>query len=681
MNKEQVIAFNSTLKIETVFFNDPSSVAGYIENGIIYLNEAFNNLEQVNKHEVLHLYENTIFFKMVRNNILSLLSKEEKQEIYQEYQIRYAGIYSEQEIKNGVLDNEIAIDMIIGNGRFNKKIVDFVDGMFDIITAGDKAPVIAKRYLNLSLSAQIEQRFAQATIWEKLFIINFYDGQKHRLPTNKERKYQDIRNDIQKELNRLYSYADNAENFRIYINNNPDLEREFESEIKALKARGEGRMAQYYLDNKKEEIKTFAQKIAKTQQAEYKHIVDFIKSTEYEPAFKVLMLRETLLKTYKQEKDENGEKTIVHKREEHKSLAGHMTLNEDVLRVIYNNLKDYSNFSNLYFAGLAVYSKKITEKSEITLDGIDTLGMGKWLKFEGKQSNEKEYVKNAQNLASLVQNTPWCTKTLASSQLEQGDFFVFVDNDGNPHIAVKMNGNEIDEVRGIKNGNSQELENDYRPIAIEFLTKNKDIKYGKEWLEKEEWNTRLIRYTNEIENGKLTQDEIPQLVYDLTKFKDYKSHFIENLNKTRVFRALQTNDYAQDIIAKYFACKKEEISFKEVTYFRYMSNCEYKVILGDANFENSEITQLENLEYIGGYADFSISKVSNIGNLQYIGDYADFSHSKISNLNNIHYIGRTVFLTSEQEKLFADRIYKDNEGNWRLKSNLKNEKDEEIENN
>ena len=41
MNKEQVIAFNSTLKIETIFFNDPSSVAGYIENGVISeINEA-----------------------------------------------------------------------------------------------------------------------------------------------------------------------------------------------------------------------------------------------------------------------------------------------------------------------------------------------------------------------------------------------------------------------------------------------------------------------------------------------------------------------------------------------------------------------------------------------------------------------------------------------------------------
>ena len=40
-------------------------------------------------------------------------------------------------------------------------------------------------------------------------------------------------------------------------------------------------------------------------------------------------------------------------------------------------------------------------------------------------------------------------------------------------------------------GLTKELEDDYRDVAIEFLSKNKDIKNGKEWLEKEEWNKRF----------------------------------------------------------------------------------------------------------------------------------------------------------------------------------------------
>lgn len=56
------------------------------------------------------------------------------------------------------------------------------------------------------------------------------------------------------------------------------------------------------------------------------------------------------------------------------------------------------------------------------LDGVDTYGKGKWIKFEGKNTNPEEYLKNASELAALVQDTPWCTKQLASSQLAEGDF-------------------------------------------------------------------------------------------------------------------------------------------------------------------------------------------------------------------------------------------------------------------
>ena len=85
----------------------------------------------------------------------------------------------------------------------------------------------------------------------------------------------------------------------------------------------------------------------------------------------------------------------------------------------------------------------------------------------------------------MVQNTPWCTKEQACHHLEYGDFYVFVDYSNNPHIGIKLVGDGIDEVRGIKNDNAQELEDEYRDVAIEFLSKNKDIRFSKEWLEKE----------------------------------------------------------------------------------------------------------------------------------------------------------------------------------------------------
>ena len=359
--------------------------------------------------------------------------------------------------------------------------------------------------LNLVISSQLKDQYAELSKWEKLFVANFYGKNNNNIvlekPTKKETKYEKVREDIQSELDRLYAVAKDEEYFKITVEDNKFLEDNFNNQLKALESDGKKSDAEYLRNNKQEELKKMAKKFAETQQAEYKHIVDYIKNTSFEPAFKVLMLRETLLQTYKQTKDAEGTKTIVEKRVQHKTLTGHMTLNEDVLSTIYNNLDNYSSFANLYFAGVAISNKTMSQKSNISLDGIDTFGKGKWLKFEGKQFNKEKYIQNAQPLSALVQDTPWCTKQLASSQLEQGDFFVFVDNENKPHIAVKMSGNEIDEVRGIKNGNAQELEEDYRPVAIEFLTKNKDIKHGKEWLEKEEWNKRLITWKNRINNN------------------------------------------------------------------------------------------------------------------------------------------------------------------------------------
>ena len=205
------------------------------------------------------------------------------------------------------------------------------------------------------------------------------------------------------------------------------------------------------------------------------HIVDFIKNANYEDAFKALMLRETLLKVYK--KDDT--KVIVKQRKLNETIEGHMLLNEKVLNVIHNNLYTYENFKELYYAGVAEFNNVVREASEITLKNVNTYDMGKWIKFDGRASDSKNYAENVIKLKTLVQDTPWCTKTLASTQLEQGDFYVFIDNDNKPHIAVKMNGNEIDEVRGIKNGNNQELEEEYRDVAISFLENNKDIKNGR----------------------------------------------------------------------------------------------------------------------------------------------------------------------------------------------------------
>ncbi len=624
--KNKIINFNLSLGINTKFIKD-EHILGYSLNNTIYINEYINqDYEKTNKHELLHFYTNTNEFKSIKDYLFSKY-KNEIDLLRKEYYLRYSGLYKKEEIDKGIIDDEIAIDLIIDNYNItldkNRLLVGTV--LFNILIKSIKE----KRYLNIKIKNNINNM--KLTKWEKIFVTNYYNN----MP-NTNNKYETIRQDIKNELNRLYNI--DKEEFKIDINS-PDLIREYESEIKALEQRGED--TTYIKNNKEEILKEMSNKITETLYEEYMHIVNFIKTNElYEDAFKVCMLRETLLKTYKKEKNNNETDTIVKKREKHKTIMGHMTLASDtILKTIYENVDTYENFANLYFAGLELYNKSITDKSKIKLDGVNTYGLGHWIKFEGKSSNEKEYIENAKKLSALVQGTPWCTKTLASIQLANGDFYVFVDNDNKPHIAVKMIGNTIDEVRGIKNENEQEIEDNYRNIAISFLENNKEIKNGKEWLDKEEWNKRLIRYSEEIENNTLKDEEIPQLIKDYM-MNDYRSHG-ENTNKEKLKENLPK---IKGKIAEYYNCNEDEILIRDYFGSEYkeindQKVCPYRIIFGEANFRYSEITDLGNLSIIFGNANFTRSNLINLGNLTTIGENAYFNESKITDLGSLTNIG------------------------------------------
>ncbi|MBP3344611.1 MAG: hypothetical protein J6K97_00210 [Clostridia bacterium] len=515
--------------------------------------------------------------------------------------------------------------------------------------------------MDIKIPQKIEQMFANQSTWFKLFVVNYYNGKDKILPQNKTTRVDEINKDIENALFELYRFSENEENFVINTSNNPELEREYHARVNFYQAQGDNDSLNEYLSSKQLKLVEIAQKQQKIQFEEFRHIVQSIKTMDYEPAFKYLMLKETLEKTYKQDKDISGTKTIVKKREPHITLAGHMTLNTTLLQIIHDNVSSYPNFASLYFAGMGVFNQSIAENSDINLAKLNTFGMGKWIKFEGKKSNKEEYLDNAQRLASLVQDTQWCTKTLAASQLAQGDFFVFVDNEGKPRVAIKMNGNQVDEVRGIAGGQEQALEEEYRKIAVEFLTKNEGIRFGKEWLEKEKWNNRLLGYEKAIITEKFDISDFDNMIYDLVAFKDYKPHAMENSNKERLLLLIAESPILSSKLAEKFGCSVEEIAFSGakfdglksspysvvfgLTYFSGYQEKELeklKRIFGNAVFRDSEIESLGSLEVIQGVASFDGSKVCDLGSLRLINGNVLFGSAEIKSLNNLAYIGGNV---------------------------------------
>ena len=629
MTNKEIEAFNKTFGIETVFYYDDKSICGYEENNIIYLNlNSKKDLKNVNMHELLHFFEETEMFNKIKERVIKRLKENNIfDELKEEYELKYFGIYSLDEIEKGIIDNEIVIDVLVGDFPYFKK--EELEDLCKEILKAEKKETDSRRYLILNMNNNI--RNMNISKWEKIFASNYYknknyDGNTPSFPSNN--KEQVIKEDIEKELNKLYNL--DKDTFKIRLDSQ-SLIREYESELKALEQRGEKEEADYIRNNKTKALEELSNIYSEKIYEEYKHIVDFIKNANYEDAFKALMLRETLLKVYK--KDDT--KVIVKQRKLNETIEGHMLLNEKVLNVIYNNLDTYENFKELYYAGVAEFNNIIKDTSEITLKNVNTYGMGKWIKFDGRASDSKNYAENVLRLKTLVQDTPWCTKTLASTQLEQGDFYVFIDNDNKPHIAVKMNGNEIDEVRGIKNGDNQELEEEYRDVALSFLENNKDIENGKSWLDKEEWNKRLIRYNKEIEDGIFNSEDVPKLIEDLFR-SDYKSNFNTNSNLEELKKKLPK---IKKYLAEYYNCTEEEICVGDYTPTKE-TRCPYKVILGDSNFGYSNVTNLGNLRIIGGNAYFDFSEITDLGELQIIGRNAYFNYSNVTDLGDLQIIGR-----------------------------------------
>ncbi len=551
--KNRIVSLNKRLGLKTEFIQD-DNILGYALNDTIYLNDSIDNdLYKTNLHELLHFYEDNEMFITYKNIILEQIEMYVP-ELRDRYALRYAGLYSEEEIKNGVIDNEIVIDFLVDEYKNNYEVdIDNNLRLGNMVLRSIKNNIADKRYLTLTVRSNVKAM--KLPKWDKIFAENYYGkqdlfGEIHNYPSANREEV--IKEDIKKSLDRLYNLKLN--DFRIDPNSE-DVLRYYQNTTKALMERGA--TSNGFLENRDSYLRDIADKFSKQLYEEYKHVLNIIKNSSYDDSFKYLMLNETLTKAYKRENNSN---TIIKKRNLHKTIQGLMTFNNAILDTIYN-YSDENSLSNIYFAALEIYSNTLAGNNEVSIENVDTYNKGTWIKFEGKGLNNDDYIKNAYDLASLISKTQWCTKLTASTTLADGDFYVFIDNDNKPHIAVKMKGNTIDEVRGISGGSNQELETEYRDVAVSFLMNNSSIQNGIEWLQKEEWNRRLVSYKNKIQNNDLESINIDELMSDLEHI-DYKSHSSSNSALDKLWRIIRETPTLVDKIREHYGYKEDEFVFE-----------------------------------------------------------------------------------------------------------------------
>jgi SAM-dependent methyltransferase len=414
---------------------------------------------------------------------------------------------------------------------------------------------------------------------------------------------------------------------------------------------------------KDEARKRFMSKLIATQDETANQWVSYFKESDYSDAFKYLMLDAVLTNNY-------DLKSLKYKKRTNTTTRNISPFDAGTLATLYA-----SDSKNLLKSYVEIQQENL--KNIINASKIKTTDKGKWLKFDGgPQATNIEETSNS--LSQLVQDTYWCTKTNALSQLRDGDFYVYVTGK-TPRIAIRMEGNEVGEVRG-NASSKQDLEGDMLPVAEKFLKNNIPNDSGKKWLNSISFNKKAKKLIENIKTNGIGEKEIIDYTDIISEGDKYNTDYGENGFVTKlkdIFRKDKLNPEMRGFVAfgmmefdpnatKYLISKKdanfENYNIKDLGKLEYIVGNAYfrnskveslgnlKSISGGAYFEDSNIESLGNLKSIGREAYFDDSKVESLGNLESIGGTARFSNSKIKSLGNLKSISGTAYFRNSNIK-------------------------------
>lgn len=131
-----------------------------------------------------------------------------------------------------------------------------------------------------------------------------------------------------------------------------------------------------------------------------------------------------------------------------------------------------------------------------------------WVRFPSKENDPENFDKNVQDLTSLAKTSAkfgkcsWCTGDgAAQGQLSNGDFWIGVDENGNARTAIRMEGDEIGEIRGVLEG--QNLEPKYAGNVSQFV-KEQEMEGGTEFLA----DAKIQGALQQFENGEIDFEEL-----------------------------------------------------------------------------------------------------------------------------------------------------------------------------
>lgn len=147
--------------------------------------------------------------------------------------------------------------------------------------------------------------------------------------------------------------------------------------------------------------------------------------------------------------------------------AGPPPLNSEALAMIWEEI----NTQNVTQMNVVKKYNKISSKLDKEgIQAIETSGGNEWIRIPSKISDPKHYQENLQKLQRFSQGSGWCIARdyHSNAYLSKGDFWLYLVG-GKPVVAIRLIGNDVQEIRGLNN-DIKKLE-PYWQEVIAFLDK------------------------------------------------------------------------------------------------------------------------------------------------------------------------------------------------------------------
>jgi hypothetical protein len=369
----------------------------------------------------------------------------------------------------------------------------------------------------------------------------------------------------------------------------------------------------------------------------------YLSQSDYDPAFKFLMLDAVVTNNY-------DLKTQKYVKRDNKTIRNITPFDAGTLAELYG-MTDSKELLKTYAEIQADNASRVVKANM-----MKSTKEGNWLKFAGGDNvSEAEREVNATALSQLVQDTYWCTKTNAKSQLDGGDFYVYVTEGTDmrpiPRIAVRMDGSDVGELRG-NASSKQDLEPEMLPVAEKFLKEEIPGGSGQKWLNSIAFNKKAKAFAESIEGSTLSMDminEFAKLASESAKYNvDYgRNGFIERIEES-IKAKVKAGDVTSELdgvieTSLAGANPKTKIFIGNVhrIYYNFLTNVE--VVIGDVTIDGTEIAprslriisgdlnlgtgikSLSNIETVGGeiYFGLSFNTLEDLGKIEVInGGYA-----------------------------------------------------------